>query len=110
MTFKDRVRQDVQRVFVNPDVFGEEAELCGSQVRAVIDDQGPVWRGDDQPALPQETKLVYLATQDVPSGCIVGTGITLSGEEWTLEQRRDDMGLTVLRLSRPLSGGQHAYI
>jgi hypothetical protein len=104
MTFKERLKHDVQRVFVNPDIFGEVIVLCGKEVRAVVDDEGMVWSGDDSPALPQEKRVLYLASTDVPEGCCVGAGISLGSDVWTLELRREEMGLTVLKLTRPVAG------
>ena len=104
MTLKDVLQEDIQHTFVNPDLFGEVVTLCGCEVRAVLDNEGVVWRSEDNPVMPQEACVLYLASQDVPAGCCVGAGISLGSDIWTLEQRRDEMGLSVLKLTRPVAG------
>lgn len=102
MTFKDCVNNDVRDVFLNTDAFGEVVSLCGGEVRAVVDDEGMVWKDDAEPALPQHAHMLYMATADVPAGCVIGTGVNFQGDIWTLEERKDEMGVTLLRLTRPV--------
>lgn len=103
-TFKRQLDDDIARVFLNPDEFGEYGELAGHEhVRMVVESLAldtPPSGSDERVAVSYEGVTVYVASSDVPDELRAMRKTTFRGEEWFVLSSACEGGLKTVQLYR----------
>lgn len=96
--FKDAVKADIKRVFINPLEFADEHEINGDAVLAVVDRD--VIKERQQPTATDyaegvfmEEILVYVEADDLPRKPVKGELMTLDGERYLVKEVAENMGV-----------------
>lgn len=100
MNFRDRLLMDIHAVFLNPAVFGENVEIAGKTVCAVIEDVQIEYPAALTGGLRQRRKRVSLASTDVPDMLEIGRVLILADEEWIVEAQVEELGMVTLTLCK----------
>lgn len=100
MTFKKTLAFDSENVFLNPDEFGEEIELDGVKMTAVVSSLVNYSEGELEGSLSGKTVTLYLAEKDSPEGITLGREITFNKERWAVVGIYPQFGMMKLELSR----------
>ena len=98
MSFKDMVAADIDRVFLNTDVFAEELELNGIALKCVIDDDRLLERTDASLGVYLGERLVFVKASDLPGKPAVGARVTMNGRAWFVSSVTENVGMFEIRL------------
>lgn len=104
-TFKQQLDDDIARVFLNPDEFGETINLNGRTMIAVVEafdvdfDQAAGFR----PGVSLEGVALHVAEADAPDELRAGREVRFNGERWFVLDANRDACLRTIRLYRELS-------
>ncbi len=106
--FSDALSRDIELTFLNPAEFGEEVELAGQTLVAVVSHtQSVAWEGAE-PGLARNIIVVCVSEKAFPHGIIFGATVSFNGQNMVVESVNANMGLVELQLShecRPNFGG-----
>ncbi|MBS6141168.1 MAG: hypothetical protein KH745_01005 [Bilophila sp.] len=114
MGFRDDLERDVSSVFLDPAVFGEEIDIDGTLVTAVIEDghgsfstsSGGGFADAAGLALQEATRTLYVA-DILPQRPVPEQMLRIDGEEWQVAPDDNavalEMGLLKIRVMRPYS-------
>lgn len=101
MTFKKILAFDSENVFLNPDEFGEEIELDGVKMTAVLGEEETFEASTLYPELPERPIVLYVSTDKILPELAMGASVTLNGELCQVVSRHDGLGnMTKLELVR----------
>lgn len=100
MNFRDRLLMDVHTVFLAPDGFGEQVEIEGKTVCAVVEDIQIEYPAALTDGLRQRRKRVSLAKSDAPDMLEIGRVLVLADEEWIVEVQVEELGMVTLTLCK----------
>ena len=100
MTFKEALAFESETVFLNPEEFGEEIELDGVKMTAVVSPLVTYSEGELEGTLSGRTVTLYLAEKDFPEGIAPGREITVNKERWAVVGFSLQFGMVKLELSR----------
>lgn len=101
-TFKDVLRQDVKRVFLNIDEFGEMHDINGQEILVVIDENELIEREKrikrDEGELHKKQLLFYVAAEDF--GVLPSPGKTLrfDRKQYLITDADDEGGIYSISL------------
>lgn len=102
MNLKQAMADDINRVFLNPEEFGEEISLNGRRVMAVVDDQGISFTedADHRPGVAFENVILHVATEDAPGDWLPGTQVSCNHECWYVLSAPEAGGMRTIHLYR----------
>lgn len=101
MTFKETLAFDSENVFLNPEEFGEEIELDGVEMTAVLGEEENFEASTLYPELPERPIVLHVSTDRLLPELIMGASVTLNGEMCQVVSRHDGLGnMTKLELVR----------
>ena len=102
--FKREIENDIHRVFLNTDEFGEMGEIAGHHnVPMVVESLAlelPPSSADGRQGLAYEGVTVYVAASDVPDDLFPQKAVSFMGEEWFVLAAACDMGMKTIQLYR----------
>lgn len=104
MTLKYQMAEDLLRVFLNPDDFGQEVDLDGRRVLAIVKDEGEGHDTDGtievrRPGVLVRVVSLYVRAADVDRPK-PGRVLTLDGVQWTVSRVEDQDGMLAVQLWR----------
>ncbi len=101
-TFKDVLQQDVKRVFLNIDEFGEMHNINGQDVLVVIDENELIEREKrikrDEGELHRKQLLFYVATEDFGSLPAPGKTLRFDRKQYLITDAEDEGGIYSISL------------
>ncbi len=103
--FRQQINDDLHRVFLNPDEFGEAINLNGRTITAVVEafpvdfDQAAGFR----PGVSLEGVTLHMAEADAPDEFRSGREVRFNGERWFVLDADRDGCLRTIHLYRELS-------
>lgn len=104
MTLKQEIEYDIQRVFLNCNEFGEEAEICGHRdVPMVVESlalEMPPSSSDERQGVSYEGVTVYVAASDMPEELFAQKTVSFKDEEWFVLSASCTCGLKTIQLYR----------
>ncbi len=110
MNLHKAMLNDVSRVFLNPEEFGEEIIFNGHPVIALIDDGHGTWEGDEANSLNNTSGLGLMQQgrimrlPDMQARPVPGQRVTINGEVWQVDEGDDSVtvetGILCLKLHR----------
>lgn len=105
MNFKDRLLMDLDTVFLNSGVFGEEVEFLGNQCMAVVEHGGAEFlsESDDRAGVALETVTLRLKREEAPVVLTPGLAVTFEGQRWHVHSAVPEMGLLTVNLYREVA-------
>lgn len=102
MTFKELMRQDVKKVFLNPEEFGEEHIVNGKRMLIMIDDNELTEREkriqSHMDGMYKKQTLVYVNAMDFGPLPGVGKPITIDGATFIVTDSLNEGGVYSLHL------------
>lgn len=97
LSFKDILHQDIKRVFLNPEEFGEEHLVNGKPMVISIDDLENVEREKKMKSymdgIHTRQVLFYVAADDFGTLPIEGGMLTMDGQRYTVVEATDECGM-----------------
>lgn len=101
--FKELVRQDIKRVFLNPDMFAEEISLAGRKMSALVTTLETTWPDSDADARPvsYERMELQVSLEDFPDRLWQGKPLLFNGKTWHVEAS-DTEDIRCIRLYREI--------
>ena len=104
MGFKEMVAQDRQRVFINPDEFGDKLRVEGKEILVMLDnDQLKSKQGGQDLAVAESATLFYALSEDLPKRRIPGSTLNVNGRVCTIDDWTEDMGIATVVLRETIS-------
>lgn len=103
--FKDMVKTDILKVFINVDEFGEVHTVEGKAIPIVVDNDELKERQSGQDiAVAESSTLFYARTRDLPRRRPAGESMNIDGRECLIDDWQEDMGMStiVLRQNIPV--------
>lgn len=104
MNFKEALQHDAERIFTNPEEFGEETVINGITVQAVI--SGPKnemsEREDNRPGVIFETAILNYPADKLPLPR-ADREIDWNGQKWMVLNAADNKGIHRLEIYRERS-------
>lgn len=107
MNFKERVAADIGKVFLNPNVFGETANINGEKATVVIENEGlstknatVAGRLDIQDRLSNGEVMFSVASNFFKHIPKVERPMNFNGINYTIADVRDDLGMLTITLRR----------
>lgn len=98
--FRDMVASDLNSVFMDLDMFGEEHRVDGQTITCVIDDKALRDRqGGAEYAVSQSSMLLYAKCDDLPSRRTNGSELMVDGIPYIIDTWDEDMGMATVALS-----------
>lgn len=101
-TFKDVLKQDVRRVFMNIDEFGEMHDINGQEILVVIDENELIEREKrikrDEGGLHRKQLLFYVAAEDFGSLPSPGKTLRFDGKQYLITDAEDEGGIYSISL------------
>ncbi len=101
-TFKDVLQQDVKRVFLNIDEFGEMHDINGQEILVVIDENELIEREKrikrNEGELHKKQLLFYVAAEDFGSLPSPGKTLRLDGKQYLITDAEDEGGIYSISL------------
>lgn len=96
--FKDAVKSDIRRVFINPLEFAEKHNINGKMIEAVVDrdvikERQPKTATEYAEGIFIEEILVYVAADDLTRKPVKGEIFRLDGERYLVEEVAENMGI-----------------
>lgn len=105
MNFKEQIRQDLEKVFLNLDEFAELHRIEGKQVTVVIDDDELQELKKGQILDMVEADMLILAkADDLPRDLDPGRLLNVDGREMLVVKAGNDMGLVEVALRQNRNG------
>ena len=102
MTFKELMRQDVKKVFLNPEEFGEEHIVNGKRMLIMIDDNELTEREkriqSHMDGIYKKQTLVYVNAMDFGPLPGVGKPVTIDGATFIVTDSLNEGGVYSLHL------------
>lgn len=105
MSFKSQIEADLRDVFLHLEEFGEEINLDGRTLPAVVEafpvdfDQAAGFR----PGVSLEGVTLHVAEADAPNEFRSGREVRFNGERWFVLDAERDGCLRTIRIYRELS-------
>lgn len=102
--FKDIVRADASRIFLNPEEFGETHIINGKEYKIVLDDNEEVERRITKGAFAYREgnyrvqKLFYVAAEAFGRLPPVGRNLSLDGKDYIITDAADESGVYSISL------------
>ncbi|MDR2946715.1 MAG: hypothetical protein LBV79_08225 [Candidatus Adiutrix sp.] len=102
--FRDMLQRDAERVFTNPNEFGEAATINGVAVQVVISGRKSetAEREDDRPGVVFESAVLNYPTGKLPLPR-ANREIDWNGDKWMVLSAADNNGLHRLEIYRERS-------
>lgn len=101
MSFKETLVFEAEKVFLNPEEFGEEVELDGVKLIAVRGEEANFEASTLYPELPERPIVLHVSTDKILPELAMGASVTLNGELCQVVSRHDGLGnMTKLELVR----------
>ncbi|MDE7064424.1 MAG: nitrate reductase [Desulfovibrionaceae bacterium] len=102
MKLEEAMRQEVGRVFLNPEEFGEEITLNGRRIVAVADDRGISFSedADHRPGVTFENVTLCVAADEAPGDWLPGTQVSYNNECWHVLSAPEAGGMRIISLYR----------
>ena len=102
MKLNEVMQQEVGRVFLNPDEFGEEVTLDGRRVMAVVEDQGLSFSedSDHRPGVAFENVILHVAADEAPGDWLPGTQVNYNHDCWHVLSAPEAGGMRAVSLYR----------
>ncbi len=101
--FKEMVRRDRKRVFLNLLEFGEDYHVEGRVIQIVVDnDELKRRQGGQDLAVTESSTLFYAASEDLPKRRTAGETLTINGREHLIDDWQEDMGIATIILRENL--------
>lgn len=101
-TFKDVLHQDVKRVFLNIDEFGEMHNINGQDVLVVIDESELTEREKrikrDEGELHRKQLLFYVAAEDFGNLPSPGKALLFDNKQYLITDAEDEGGIYSISL------------
>lgn len=102
--FKSMVAQDVRRVFLDIEVFGEPHRVEGKTITAVVDDGTLTERkGGQELSVAESSLLLFAAAEDLPARRPAGEGLNVDGREYIINDWAEDMGIATVALGQTIT-------
>ena len=99
MSFKDTIKADIKRVFINFDEFGEKHIVEGKEIVIVVDTDELIERqGGQELAIAESGTLFYAQCSDLPPRRAPGSNLNVDGRECLVDEWREDMGIAAIAL------------
>lgn len=97
--FKDMVKTDRLKVFINLDEFGEIYTVEGKQIPIVLDnDELKERQGGQDFAVAESSTLFYARSEDLPPRRGAGANLNVNGRECIIDDWQEDMGIATIVL------------
>ena len=102
--FKEMMAAD-RGIFLNLDEFGEEHDVEGKTITAVINDEtlGESKKGEDI-GLAAFDFVLFAREEDLPEQRASGESLNVNGKECTIVSWKTDIGITSIYLSHQMTG------
>ena len=101
-TFKNILQQDIRKVFLNPDEFGEMHNINGQEVLIIIDENELTEREKrirrNEGELHKKQLLFYIAAKDFGTLPAPGKILKLDGKQYTITDAEDESGIYAISL------------
>jgi hypothetical protein len=105
-TFKERIRSDVENVFLNADEFAREIDIDGKTILAVVDDSHAPFSGGRADGLAdasglgllEQTRVLFI--RDAEVSVIPEQRVLLDGEAWIAAAVAVEDGMLKVTLTR----------
>ncbi len=103
MSFKDVLKNDVKRVFLNFDEYGESHTINGQEVTIIVDDNELTEREkrikrNDEGELHKKQLLFYIAAEDFGPLPSPGKLLTLDKKRYLITEAEDEGGIYSISL------------
>lgn len=102
MTFKEKVKRDIGKTFLNTGQHAEETEFMGNQVEAVVDYEGTDFTAEDREGVAFEMVALYLDRDKSPAALHPGAAVSFNGETWHVHSSTPEAGMLTVRLYREI--------
>lgn len=97
--FKYAVSDDINRIFLDLDFFGEMYRIEGKMIPIVIDnDELKERQGGQDLAVAESATLFYARSADLPRRKAAGSSLNINGRECIVDAWSEDMGLATVVL------------
>lgn len=102
--FQKEIENDIYRVFLNLEEFGELVEICGHQdVPVVVESlalEMPPSASDGRQGVSYEGVTVHVAASDMPEDLLAQKTATFKNEKWFVLSQTCDSGMKTIQLYR----------
>lgn len=102
--FKEMVSNDLCMTFLNLEEFGEEHQVEGKTIPAVLDENALKQRqGGQEFGVAESSLQLYAAVEDLPARRPAGEGINVDGREYIINDWSEDMGIATIALGQTVT-------
>lgn len=104
MNFRDRLLMDLDAVFLSPANFGTAIRIEGvaEPVSAIVEDVALDYPEYVDGGLRSRNRRVSLATKNLPPTTELGRALIIDDQEWIVQNKVDEEGMTILTLSKEI--------
>ena len=98
------VQSDIKAVFIDVQTFGDEIDVEGNKIVAVIDtDTLKEKQGGQDLAVAESSTLLYAAVEDLPKRRPAGETLMINGRVCTIDDWSEDMGVATIALREAIA-------
>jgi hypothetical protein len=99
MAFRDCVQNDIHKVFLDLEFFGERYRIEGREICIVVDnDKLKEKQGGQDLAVAESATLFYARSVDLPTRRPAGEVLNVNGRECIVDDWQEDMGMATVVL------------
>ena len=103
--FKDMVKEDRSRVFLDPNFFGQTARVEGKEIPIMLDDDTlQEMQGGQDLAVAESATLFFAKAEDLPPRRPAGQTLLVNGRVCTIDKWTEEMGMATVVLRENITG------
>lgn len=103
MTFKEQLKADVQNVFLDTELFADEHNINGKQMKVLIDNSELIERAKISGTAATDgtytaSILIFVASAELGPKPLIGSLMSLDGREFRVINCTDEFGIYSIEL------------
>ena len=103
--FKDMLKEDRSRVFLDLDFFGQTARVEGKKIAIMLDDDAlQEMQGGQDLAVAESATLFFARAEDLPPRRPAGQTLLVNGRVCTIDKWTEVMGMATVVLRENITG------
>lgn len=102
--FKKMVQEDIESIFLDLDMFGEEHMVAGKKRTIILDDVENLRRSEqvqDPEAVHKKRRMFYVAAKEFKKMPNAGMMIELDGKSYKIVRVEDESGILAITIEIP---------
>lgn len=104
MSFKDEILNDIEKVFLNLEDFGEVHTIDNKEIVCMTDNDAlKIRSGSNELSVSESTLLIFLKESDLPTRKVAGDNILIDGRPYIVDDWKVNLGVAEIALHQNVS-------